>query len=372
MSQNISALKAQAQNLRAALEKSGTPATLAFAQELLAQQYGLADWNTLVALADKKPSVAPAAAAEKAPRLCDVPAIPDELHIECGSRTLSYDIQEFDEDFMRAMGDPQAIQALFDAHPHLQNDRDSTTVIMGYGDGEDVELTVADLQDAKGQVLAGTAYWTLADGRIISFVHGKNWAPDDTQEPPQAAAPALVVPALMARSSRGCSVTSVKAGLAVLPANMSQSRFQELLADRLPSPLEATDATVDAMCAQLGVQWLDGAALQSAGLTQTKEPSYAPTAKFVIGEHDKPVLQGLRSADTLTENRIEFFVPVSAWKVQRPTADYQAAAEEVSTRATGSRTRLVHVDLYPADPRGLPKLSSDKLEWVRVRAAILP
>lgn len=372
MSQKISALKAQAQNLRAALEKSGTPATLAFAQELLAQQYGLADWNTLVALADQKSPAAPAAAAEKEPRLCDVPAIPDELRIEYGSRTLSYDIQEFDEDFMRAMGDPQAIQAIFDAHPHLQNDRDSTTVIMGYGDGEDVELTVADLQDAKGQVLAGTAYWTLADDRIISFVHGKNWAPDDAQELPQAAAPALVVPALMARSSRGCTVTPVKTGLAVLPANMSQSRFQELLTDRLASPLEATDVMVDAVCAQLGVQWLDEATLQAAGLAPAKEPSYAPTAKFVIGEGDKPLLQGLTSSNTHSENRIEFFVPVSAWKIQRPTADFQAAAEEVSNRATGSRTRLVHVDMYPADPRGLPKLSSEKLEWVRVRAAILP
>lgn len=368
MSQKISALKAQAQNLRVALERAGTPATLAFAQELLAQQYGLADWNTLVALADKKTPTAPAPVT-KPPRLSDVPSIPDGVQVEIGSRTKLYTVEEFDEEVMLAIDDPVALAGVF-AQPYRQDESETeTTVIMGFGDGEDLYLTVADLQGAEGRILGGSAYWELADGRIISFVHGKGWAPEISEEP---AAPdstdVLVVPALMARSSRGCKVSPVKEGLAVLPANMSQDRFHELLGERLPSPLEASDAMVDGVCAQLGVQWLSPKELAQAGVSLASAP--VPVADpRVIPEIGSVSLDTLRKLYGTGPQPLDLFVPVSKEHVIGDTANYLTVRTEICLKVTGLEDGLRDVQLYPA-PDTLPTLADPKLTWVRVQARL--
>lgn len=246
MSETISALKAQARNLQAALERASNPsASLAFAQELLAQQYGAPNWNTLVALADR-PTSRPAAVATL--RLKDLPGMPSILRVEVGNWSSVYTIDEFDEEAIAALDDPDP----------TEEDEAMVTAIEAHGEEGRLELTVADLKGAKGQVLGGYVYWELADGRFISFL-----TPPAAMAGPAPAA-GLVVPALMARSSRGASVARVRGGLVVLPAQMPAQRFMELLQERLPGPTD--DAMLDAVCAQLGAQWLGREALAQSGV----------------------------------------------------------------------------------------------------------
>lgn len=362
MSEKISALKAQAKNLQAALNSAGTTATLSFAQELVAQQYGATDWNTLLALASRTASEASTKAVELVPRLSQVPAIPDEILVENGPYTKAFDITDFDEDGM----------ALVDV-PAEEGEDDDYCVIFGIGDGENVELTLRELRAAKGKMLGGTACWELEDGRYISFRCGTPWAPPAVEAPASKSEDLLLhVPALMARSSRGASVTPVKQGLAVLPANLSMDRFQELLAQRVGALSDANEALVSSTCAQLGVQWLNQDALERAGVkllssgSSPKEPTVIPET-YIPAQHLRwalnPVQKGGRWTVSLT-------VPVSSEKVEGPTADYLSAVREVSLRATGTESGLLNVVFYPADSRTLPPLSAAGLQWVRLEGTL--
>ncbi|MFS8184463.1 glyoxalase superfamily protein [Pseudovibrio denitrificans] len=54
---SLSALKAQAKQLRAALEKRGEPISHSQTLELIAHQHGYRDWNTLYAAVGNRPPV---------------------------------------------------------------------------------------------------------------------------------------------------------------------------------------------------------------------------------------------------------------------------------------------------------------------------
>lgn len=56
---SLDALKAQAKRLRASLAESGTPVSHSKSLELLADQYGYRDWNTLHAAVGNRPPAPP-------------------------------------------------------------------------------------------------------------------------------------------------------------------------------------------------------------------------------------------------------------------------------------------------------------------------
>jgi hypothetical protein len=76
----ISVLKAQAKNLQAALSAQGRPVKLGQAQELIAQQYGHPNWDTVAGILNA-PEPEP-----RAPRLSDMPGMPDSVRVERGVR----------------------------------------------------------------------------------------------------------------------------------------------------------------------------------------------------------------------------------------------------------------------------------------------
>ncbi|MBC9247112.1 hypothetical protein H4P12_10360 [Paracoccus sp. 11-3] len=55
MNHDVNTLKSQAKNLRAALERAGTPVSHSQALELVAQSHGARDWNTAHATAEAAP-----------------------------------------------------------------------------------------------------------------------------------------------------------------------------------------------------------------------------------------------------------------------------------------------------------------------------
>ncbi|MFD1880408.1 glyoxalase superfamily protein [Paracoccus pacificus] len=59
MTHDLNALKSQAKNLRAALDRAGTPVTHSQALELVAQTHGARDWNTAHAAAEAVRTDAP-------------------------------------------------------------------------------------------------------------------------------------------------------------------------------------------------------------------------------------------------------------------------------------------------------------------------
>jgi hypothetical protein len=81
----ISVLKAQAKNLQAALAAQGIPVKLGQAQELIAQQYGHPNWDTVAGILNA-PEPEP-----RAPRLSDMPGMPDSVRVERGVRGAMFD-----------------------------------------------------------------------------------------------------------------------------------------------------------------------------------------------------------------------------------------------------------------------------------------
>lgn len=59
MTHDVTTLKSQAKNLRAALTRAGNPVTHSQALELVAQTHGARDWNTAFATADSTAETAP-------------------------------------------------------------------------------------------------------------------------------------------------------------------------------------------------------------------------------------------------------------------------------------------------------------------------
>lgn len=164
MTTTLAALNAQAKNLQQALLATVPSATLAFAQELVAQQYGAADWNTLCVLAT--PKDASSSLAERIPRFSDLPGIPDELVIEEGLHASTYIVESFEEAEVHAAD-----------HPAAAGEDDDICVIFGLGDYKNVELTLRELRAAKAQMLGGVANWQLSDGRYLRFRFKTEWAP---------------------------------------------------------------------------------------------------------------------------------------------------------------------------------------------------
>lgn len=171
----IAALKAQAKNLRAALSDQGIAMTLGQAQEAIAKQYGIANWDTLSALLGRKPNPA------REPVLADLPGMPSTVTVERGLRAEAYNVEDFDWDVIELLHKPAELQAFLEQNKATYSDGLDTCVLMLMGPDDTIELTAEMLQAGcyRGD-LGGKAYWFLPDDDMyLGFDHCSPWTVQD-------------------------------------------------------------------------------------------------------------------------------------------------------------------------------------------------
>lgn len=196
----MAALKAQAKNLHAALVAQGVDYSLSQAQEAVAQQYGIANWDTLCGLVTQK------APKPRTPVLADLPGIPDTVQLEQGLWTKSYQVASYDWELIELLHKPKELQEFLDNYPELYEDGLDTTAILLEGDGQDIALTARQLMDGRYESLGGRSYWFIPDiDGYLSFGYETPWV-----APPAEPAPfELTVPSVV-KSIKGTRIIAMR------------------------------------------------------------------------------------------------------------------------------------------------------------------
>lgn len=145
MSKHSLALTVQAKNLHRALRAQGIKKPLAFSQELIAAQYGAANWDTLCGMAKAEDALG-----QKPLLLVDLPGAPDEVHvIRPGQSAKSFKAVAWDSEIIELVHTPDFLREWLEANSDAYPEGFYTEVIGLQGDGEDLSITVFDLQDGK-------------------------------------------------------------------------------------------------------------------------------------------------------------------------------------------------------------------------------
>lgn len=155
--------KVQAKNLHAALKARGNEHSLAYAQELVATQYGYANWDTLAGVVHQQN-----VAASQPLRLSQLPAgvIPDEIIVERGTLRDSLNVVGWEETLIELADDRQALEQALKDNAQMYPDGMATVLICLEGDGFDLNITAEELSAGCHQRLGGQDYWHLP---------GKDW-----------------------------------------------------------------------------------------------------------------------------------------------------------------------------------------------------
>ena len=167
----ITTLKAQASNLVNALAARGIALTKSQGLEVIAQQYGISDWDTMNGMLKKKAPVAPA------PTLADMPGYPDGVMVEQGPKRRHYTVAAYEEEALALLERESELLAWLDKY---HDDGLDSVAIELYGDGDNLEFTFRELQGMTYSIIAGQGTWELADGETyLNFLCGGSWSPPE-------------------------------------------------------------------------------------------------------------------------------------------------------------------------------------------------
>lgn len=194
----IATLKAQATNMRLALEKTGVVLTHGQSLEAIAGQYGFDTWDALCGVMKKAKELA-----ARVPTLADLPGVPESITVERDSWSASYEVLVFDLESIVLMHDEKKLLAHFAKNPGFYFNELDTPVIVVSGDGKYWQFTLRQLQGIKYEELGGKGYWHLEDiegeDLYLSFSFGDVWTPSKAEEG------VLRVPE-MVKSAKGCEI----------------------------------------------------------------------------------------------------------------------------------------------------------------------
>lgn len=261
----IATLKAQAQNLKAAMSSMGIALSLAQAQEAVAQQYGLGNWDTAVGVL-KKPSVAP-----RAPRLADMEYVPSDIWVEgTGPRSMKCTVESYEWDALCFHHDEAAMRAFVEADPMMYEDGMDSIAIYLFGDGLDYKFTFNQLVGMEYVGLGG-GNWRMKDGTYLRFCCDDLWNPEKDAALKSKENVELVVPKTV-KSIKGCQLVQLTSHdgsaydhFVIVPPHLDAQKIADQLKEEIqrlktldrenqdnPAYEEYTDVTLEVFAASLG------------------------------------------------------------------------------------------------------------------------
>jgi hypothetical protein len=176
----IVTLKAQAANLVESLAARGIKLTRAQGLELIAEQYGMKNWDTLSGMLKPTTSAAPA------PRLADMPGYPDTVLVDKDGKRVYYNVAFYDEEGTALLHDTSALESFLMQYRDGYPEGMATTALELSGDGHNLYLSFQELVGLTYQVQDGLGCWKLPDGvTSLTFICGTPWTPKPAgmQEP---------------------------------------------------------------------------------------------------------------------------------------------------------------------------------------------
>lgn len=254
----IKSLKAQAENLMVGLAEEGITVSKGKALDLVARQYGFANWDTLCA------AVLRFEEGVQAPTLADLEFRPSTAFVEQGVHTAGYHVDVYEEEGLALINDEPGLRAFLAKYPDLfERGLDSTALFL-LGDGHDIELSFREMLGVKHTVVNGKSVWALADGkRFIGF---------DT-EPVVATQFELTIPKVT-RSIKGTKLIALRSGdgsfydhFAMVPPHLDVEKIRTKISEELTalkdrdaanpdSDDEYTEKDVRAIIERLGCLWV--------------------------------------------------------------------------------------------------------------------
>lgn len=155
----IDSLKAQADSLRAALAEDGVGIPKAKALELIAKQYGFANWDTLCAVAKRSEESAPPPTP-----LANLRCRPQQAWVEQGHDVHCYFVETFEEEGLELLGDEKALRAFLEEFSAVYPDGLDSEAMHLFGDRHDRSFTFRDLLGLSPRVVDGKTKWVFSGG----------------------------------------------------------------------------------------------------------------------------------------------------------------------------------------------------------------
>jgi hypothetical protein len=254
----IKSLKAQAENLMTGLAEEGITVTKGKSLDLVARQYGFANWDTLCAavLAFEK--------SKQEPTLADLQFRPMHAWVTQDGVEKSYVIHGFEEEGMPFLGNEEALTEFLAKYPGVyENGLDSDAIYL-FGDGHDVSFTFRELLGIKPELVDDKTYWSLTDGkRVLTF----------DEEPVVADTFELSIPKVT-RSIKGTELIALRSNdgsyydhFAMVPPHLDVEKMRTKVSAGLTklkardaasedSETEYTEKDVQALIERLGCLWV--------------------------------------------------------------------------------------------------------------------
>jgi hypothetical protein len=255
----IKSLKAQAENLMTGLAEEGLAVTKGKSLDIVARQYGYANWDTLCAavLAFEK--------SKHEPTLADLQFRPMHAWVEQGGDVKSYVIDTFEEEGLALLNNEKALTEFLAQYPSVYEDGLDSVALCLVGDGRDVSFTFRELLGIKPELVDDTTYWSLADGkRVIKF----DEEPTDVAETFELTIPKVT------RSIKGTELIALRSSdgsyydhFAMVPPHLDVEKLRAKVSDGLTelkardaetgdSEGEYTEKDVKALIERLGCLWV--------------------------------------------------------------------------------------------------------------------
>jgi hypothetical protein len=192
-------LKAQAKNLKLAMEDMGITLTHGQSLEAIAKQYNFPNWDTLAGVLNKEPEPLPA------PRLADMPDNPSFIYVE-GLRpsTCMYSVDYYAADALALLPDEKALRAYVEKNIEFLQGMDSLAIELKEVEGEEERWFTFNQLLGIRYADMGQGNWQLRDGKTyLRFVFDEDWEPAKVQESSPFAIPQML------KSTKGCSLVQL-------------------------------------------------------------------------------------------------------------------------------------------------------------------
>lgn len=186
----IETLKAQANNLKHAMAKMGSPISLAQALEAIAQQYGIENWDTLSGIVNARQE------SKRATKLADHLTGLHYVEVKgCSGTTRFCKVIYLDTDALAYVQNERQLQQFLSENPRKYPIGMQTIAVRLRDDAQDFEFSFADLVGLH----LDNEYWYLASGMVALRFH-RDAAPSEAMTKVD-----LVVPQ-MVKSAKGCEL----------------------------------------------------------------------------------------------------------------------------------------------------------------------
>jgi len=193
---NIKALKTQAKHLHAGLVAKGISMDLGNAQDLVAQQYGFDDWNTLCGTLKCKPQMPTLAELDQFPASVIVSTKEGETELD-----IEYHVELCDLEGLAHVHDESSLSAYLALFPTVYPDGLQSLALALDGNNWTQVYTFEDLLGIK--YLPAENVWQLADGKTkLSFTVTNRWSP-------KVQGPCLQVPEIL-KTAKGIELIALR------------------------------------------------------------------------------------------------------------------------------------------------------------------